>query len=201
MEKAVNAGFLVSLFLVIGCAHVPFAGKSSQPPTAAVKNGVHEGRPFESSGFVEKGRIVDGQRLQSGRNVVVIPFKAGVGVEATEALDKIALMIVKGISDAFASEGGGHHLQLLTVEDSQKADMIIQGHVTAMEHPSKIGRWILFKDTKKLGVEGKMTDAQTGEVILSFSDHAVSGAQREDHTQLGYRIGKNIGRFISAGME
>ena len=41
------------------------------------------------------------EALKNGKNIAVVPFTAGVGVEANEDLDRIALMIVKGISDVF----------------------------------------------------------------------------------------------------
>jgi len=203
MEKAVKAVLFVSLFLMVGCAHIPFIGKASQPSETVTKPQLKEQQTIESNDFVEKGQIVDASRLQQGHNLAIIPFKAGVDVEAGEELDRAALMVVKGISDAFADDHSGKHahFKVLTAEDSQAADLIVQGHITDMIKPSKVGRWVLLKKGKKLGVEGKMIDAQTGEAVVIFSDHAKTSIRKEDHAPLGYRIGQNIGRLILSGIK
>ncbi|MCK5178887.1 MAG: hypothetical protein KAR32_05095 [Candidatus Omnitrophica bacterium] len=195
MRKVVKAGCFIALFLMIGCAHIPFLGKSSQPADDAVESSVPE-QSVELNDFVKKGQIVDAESLKQGKNIAVIPFKAGVGVEANEELDRIALMIVKGIADTFA-DAEGNLFNILTAENLEGADFIVQGHVTSVKGPSKVSRWVLLKGHKRLGIDGKMVDAQTGEAIAVFADQATS--ETENYKDLGYRIGKNIGLFILSG--
>ncbi|MCK4882681.1 MAG: hypothetical protein KAS92_06635 [Candidatus Omnitrophica bacterium] len=197
MKKGVKAGCLISLLLMIGCAHIPFLGKSSQPAVDAVESIVPE-QPVESNRFVEKGRIVDASRLRQGKNVAVIPFKAGVGVEANEELERITLMIVKGIADTFADDQRGL-FTIVTAENLEAADFAIQGHVTGLKGPSKVKRWVLLKGHKMLGVDGKMIDAKTGETVAVFTDQVTS--QAENYKDLGHQIGKNIGLFVLSGTE
>ena len=197
MKRAAKAGCLVLLFLTIGCSHIAFLGKSPRPS----KNTIGPSKlkqPLESNNFVEKGQIIDVPRLQQGTNIAIIPFKAGVGVEANEELDKIALMIVKGVADVFADDQESR-FNILTAENSQEADFIIQGHITGVKGPSRVSRWILFKGQKTLDVDGKMVDAQTGETIAVFADKTET--KEADYKELGYRIGKNIGLFIVSGVE
>ena len=148
MRKAANAGLVLSLFFILGCAHIPFIGKSALSETEK-KFDSPEKPALESSQFVEKGRIVDVQRLQRKQSIAIVPFKAGVGVVASEESDKIALTIVKGISDAFAYDRSGKHkhFNILTAESSQKADLLIQGYITDMKSSSKISRWVLSCST------------------------------------------------------
>lgn len=204
MKRNSDTAFFVLLLLVAGCANIniPFVGKSSEQSKAVNKTDLPEKPSLEPSAFVEDGRIINAQRLQQGQNIVIIPFKAGVGVEATEELDKAALMLVKGISDAFGNDPRGEQnkFNILTAESVKEAEFIIQGHITDQRGSPKIKKWVLLKGTKTLGVEGKMTDAQTGETIAIFSDHAKTSMRKEDYKQLGYRIGKNIGQFILSGI-
>ena len=197
MKKVAKAGCLISVFLMIGCAHIPFIGTSSQSAKETMKSGRLE-PPLELNGFVVKGQIVDAGRLRQGKNIAVIPFKAGVGVEANEDLERIALMIVKGITDVFADDQGTS-FNILTAENSKEADFVIQGHVTNVKGPSRVSRWVLRKGQKTLSVDGKMIDAQTGKAIAVFTDQVTS--KTENYRDLGYRIGKDIGLYTLSGAD
>lgn len=202
IRKTIKVGGFISLILFVGCAHVPFFGQSTLSSTVTESDS-HRKQTLKSGHFEGKRRIVDAQRLQQGQNLAIIPFKAGVGVEANEELDRVALMIVKGISDVFTDNRGGKddYFNILTAENSQKADLIIRGHITAIRRLSRVSRWALMKKEKSLDVDGKMTDARTGETVLIFADRAKTKKKTEDYKQLGYRIGKKIGRFILSGAE
>ncbi len=194
MKKTIQLGCAISLFLLLGCTHIPFMGKAPQ-------SDVNEGPILESNKFVEQGKIIDAQALKTGKNIAVVPFTASVGVEANEALDKVALMIVKGISDTFADEQGQmqDRFTVLTAENLESADFIVQGHISSVQSPSKVDRWVLLKGQKSLGADGKMINAKTGETVLIFADAQKTVTKAEDYNQLGYRIGKNIGLFILSG--
>lgn len=203
MRRVVKAVFCMSLFLIVGCSHIPFVGKSAKSSTTVKKNDSSERKPLESVKYVEKGSIVDSLRLQKKQNIVIVPFTAGVGVEASDELDGVALMIIKGISDTFATDRTGkhNHFNILTAENAQNADLVVQGRVTQMTTSSKVSRWVLFKGEKKLGVEGKMLDPKTDEPTLIFVDHAKTRTRDENFKRLGYRIGTNIGRFILSSVK
>ena len=197
MRKVVKAGCLISLFLMIGCAHIPFFGKSAQSTKGTIESGETE-PPVEVNSFVEKGQIIDATRLKQGKNIVVIPFKAGVGVSANESLERITLMVVKGVADTFADDPEAS-FNFLTAENSMEADFVVQGHVTSRKGPSRVKRWVLLKGHKTLSVDGKMTDTETGEAVAVFNDQVTSTT--ESYEDLGYRIGKNVGLFILSGVD
>lgn len=183
--------------LSAGCAHIPFFGKSSHPTESAIESD-QESFPVAAEIYVEKGKIINAQRLRQGANVVVIPFKAGVNVAADDRLERVALMIVKGMADVF--DGGSEkRFQILTAEKVSDADLVVQGHVTNIQGPSKVRRWIMLKGFKVLRVEGEVVDKQTGETVAVFTDEVKT--KTENYKDLGYQIGGNIGSFILSGAE
>ena len=197
MRKMAKMGWFLSFFMIMGCSQAPFLRKSTRLDSDIVENKTLE-QPSELNRFVEKGQIIDAQRLKQGKLVAFIPFKAGVNVAANENLDRIALMIVKGSADVF-NEDQNNRYKVLTAENSGQADMIVQGHVTAVKGPSKVSRWIMLKGHKMLSVEGEVIDAQNGNTIAVFSDQMTS--EDKDYKELGYQIGKNISSFMLFGAE
>jgi len=202
MKRSLRLLCFVFLLSAVGCGHinVPFLGKSSNQSKTDEKSRT-QATPL-SAEFVDKGRIVNAQKLQQGRNIAIIPFTAGEAAESTQELDRVALMIVKGVVDAFADDHSGKHahFNILTSENSKDADLIVKGHITAMGGPSKLKRWMPISNKRKLSVEGKITDVQSGEVVVTFTDHAETKVETDDYKQLGYDLGKNIGRFILSGV-
>jgi len=205
MNRLIELVCLIALIVFSGCTQIqiPFIGKSSEQSNKTEISDLDDRQALELNAFIDKGRIVDAERLQQGRNIAIIPFKAGVRAEATDELDRVALMIVKGVSDVFADDQSGKHahFNLLTADHSDNADLIVQGHITDMGKPSKLSQWVMFKRKIFLGVEGKIIDAQTGNVVLTFKDTTVTDTKGENYKDLGYRIGNNIGQYILSGIE
>lgn len=202
MKSFVKLLCFILVGTMIGCGHltIPFIGKKSDQSLAGekVKNQLLDIQPAE---FVDRGRIVNAEKLKQGRNIAIVPFTAGVGAESTDELNRVALMIIKGVVDAFADDKTGKHayFNILMADDSKDADLIVSGHITAMGGPSKLKRWIPLSSKNKLSVEGKITDIQSGETVVIFSDYAQTETN-DDYKQLGYDLGKNIGRFILSGI-
>lgn len=199
-KKFVKILSFVFVLSFVGCGHlnIPFIGNqindeevSGRAETALI-----------STDFVDEGRIVNAEKLKQGRNIAIIPFTAGQSAESTDELDRVALMIIKGVADAFADDKTGKHahFNILTAERSSEADLMVKGHITTMGKSSRLKRWLLLSNKIKLSVEGKITDIQSGETIVIFTDHTRAGAGEDDYKQLGYDIGKNIGRFILSGI-
>ncbi len=192
---------------IVGCSSVdvPLLGKWVKQPDSAVKPKVKPvlSEPLKINEFVDEGRIANAELLTQGRNIAFMPFRAGVDAEATVLLDKIALRIVKGISDAFSNDRTGKHTHftILTVDDSKNADIHVKGYVTSMKQSSKFQKWFLLGEKKVLSVSGKLTDVKTGETLVVFSDQEETTQNDEGYHELGYRIGGNIGQFILSGVE
>ena len=136
MKKAQQLGFFILIFLIVGCSHIPFVGK--EPPADEVDE-----QPFEVNEYVQQGRVINAQALKSGKKVAVIPFTPGVGVEANEELDKIALMVVKGISEAFEEKQS--QFTVLTAENAEIAELIVTGHVNHIGDFNKMGSCAIIK--------------------------------------------------------
>jgi hypothetical protein len=171
--------------LAAGCGW--FSGK----PTAAVSASIEPQAPVT---FVRDGKVVDAQPLKEGGKIVVIPFKAGAGVEATDQLDQTALMLVKGIADLLRKEGVP--FVVLTDENAVDADFIIQGHITKIKKPAFVNRWILLNGKIGLDVEGRMLEARSNRTILVFEHGKRARVREKDYKQLGYLVGEDIARFF-----
>ena len=202
--KNLKTLFLIFLCFLIGCAWFKTNSSSSQ------------GASLDGA----TGKIVLAERLKKGGRLLVVPFSAGVGIEANEQCEKISLAIVRGIVDVFEENNvglrqttlkdntdtsnlgqhDGGRFEILFSEDSRKADLIIEGHITDLRQPSQFQKWVLRKKTMRLSVEGRMVDRTTGEMILAFNDTQQSKNSKKSYQELGYLIGKDIGHFIVSGI-
>ncbi len=170
-----------------GCAWFKGAGsaKTAQEQSAGTHRGIF---------FIRDGKVLDAQRVRAGGKLLIVPFTAGVGVEADVLLDKIALMIVKGMTEVLKDKAA--RFEVLVSENAQEADFVIRGHVTEMNKASRIRRWIPGNREISLEIEGEMTDAGNRETLLVFTHGIKARSDQEDYQQLGYRIGKDIGQFL-----
>ena len=185
MNRFRYAAFFLVLFFVSGCT---WLGLSKN----VVGNEDALEEPYSEAFFVKTGKIVDLERLEKGGAVLVVPFSAGANVVADERSDKIALMIVSGI----ANELKGSRFQMLDESNANGAKLIITGHITDTGKPARWKRWLLQASQNDVSVEGRMVDAASQSTVLVFTHSARSSGREKDHAQLGYEIGKDIGRYI-----
>jgi len=150
--------------------------------------------PEETSKYVQIGRIIDAERLNQGGTLVIVPFKAGVGVEANSTLDKIVLKIVKGISDQL--KDNKPYFEILLADDVNDAEFVIEGRVTGVKDSSVFKRLLFRKKELELSAKGKMIDRTTGDIVLVFDYKRNSEHKDEDHYHLAYMVGKDIARLI-----
>lgn len=166
--------------LCLGCA----SAKTKEPPPQA---------PLTSF------KILNEASLQKGGKLLIAPFRAGVNVEANEELNKIALMVVKGITEAI-KEQGENNFEILSYAQAQEADLMIEGHITKLTKPSRMNRMGLGDQKISLGLEGNMVNLETGEKALIFSDLDERGQKGNTHQDLAYAMGRAIGQAIAAGI-
>ncbi len=175
------------LFFLSGCAWLGLSKNvvvnEKVPEETAVDNG-----------FIKTGKILDAGRLKKGGKLLVVPFSPGANVAANEQSDKIALMIVKGMADELKKT----QFQVMNDANAHEADLIVMGHITATEGPSKWDRWLLKSSQNTVSIDGRMVDAASNATIFIFTHNAQASARQEDQAQLGYEIGKDIGRFIAS---
>ena len=185
-----------------GCAstNIPFFGKKSDQAETTTAS---DESLLVANEFVKKGRIVNRARLQQRQNVIIIPFHAGVNVEATDDLDRIALMMIKGITDTFgADQTGKHdHFHILTADSQEPDNLVLKGYFTDLSGPSTLKRLLPLTNKQSLGVSGELMDAKSGEVLVIFTDAVTTDDKNDDTMKLGYQIGINIGRFLLSGVD
>ncbi len=188
MKKINYPIFFILVCLLTGCSWIHSKKKDISNRDESIW------KEMGSAQFVETGKIVNPQRIANGGNLLIIPFRAGPDVEANDNLDKITLMIIKGVSDII--EENDANLKVLVAQNAQDAEFIIDGHITHVDASTKMNKLILRKNNITLSVKGQMVDRNTGELIAVFTDTLVSNKKEENHRQLGYAIGRNIGRFL-----
>lgn len=148
---------------------------------------------------VDEGRMISPGKLQAGGKILLVPFRAGKNVIATKELDKIAFRMMQGIS--IALEDNKPEFEILINLDQSQPDFLIDGYfIVKKESSDFLAKWFFKKKKFVLGVEGKLMDARSREVIAIFTDTMASNSPQEDFVYLGFRIGQNIGDFIRTSL-
>ena len=174
---------LISILTLSGCI-----GTQVEKPTISVNHG-----------FADTNRVIDPQRIKQGGKLLIIPFKAGEEVEANDELNKVALMMVKGIAEELKVQDSP--FTILTAEDADTADLIIKGHVVKMNQTIGLKKWIPGQNGIDLKVNGEMIDKKSNKRLLVFSQQKTGKQPQEDFKSLGKNIGYDIGRYIMTGVK
>ncbi len=143
-------------------------------------------------------RTINAKRLKLGGKILLIPFKAGPGVEATSELDEIALRVNKGMADTFKNNPHGDIFKVLDPQSKEQSDLKIKGFFTQYSTSSK--KFLLGKDRTVMSIEVHMLDTKTGEHILFFTDRKES-TMRSNQMVLGELLGEQIAEFILSGVK
>jgi hypothetical protein len=176
---------LITLFLITslcGCSFFHRKGTVESPP-----------KPL-----VQSGKIVNKEKLSTGGKLLIIPFSPGEDVAATSKMEKVAVMIAKGISEVIMESDSP--IEILMAHNSDMAQMILSGHVVRMSSTKGVKKLLLNKRQKSLGVQGKLFDKRTGQLIAYFSHEKQTSVIDESFEDIGLMIGKDIGRFILSGI-
>lgn len=141
------------------------------------------------------GKIVNRDALIKDGTLAVLPFKAGQGAAADPQLDRISLMIAKGIIDFLNEEKVP--FKILTTQDQGSPQMVIEGYIENLKRPGKISRWILRRSQTTLRVSGQMIVAGSKERVLIFQDTKSLKDPKRDGLDIAYQTGQDLGRFIA----
>ena len=174
------------LLLLVACVGCSWLGRRKNPPEANTQ-------------LFYSGKILNKERLSQGGNLLLQPFQAGPKVEANSQLDKISFRIMKGVSDSLKGNRPYFNILLDDERTVQEADLVLQGYITEMHKTSALSGF-LGKNKNNLGIEGKLVDTNTGEVLAVFSNTFEAQDKEEDHKKLGFRAGEDIGQFIVSQM-
>ncbi len=134
---------------------------------------------------LKEARVFQKDKLARGGNLLVVPFTAGVGVEASDDLDHVALQVVKGIADALQDKGTS--FKILVGENAETADFVIRGRIIQMDKKSK---------TASFGLEGSVLGVSDDEILAKFSQNQKSKNKADTFELMGYRTGIEIGQFL-----
>jgi len=122
------------------------------------------------------------------------PFIPGENVAATEECHKTALMMVRGAYDAFQEKKS--RWEIMTKENMERSDFIIEGRVVAWFEPSWFSRFFLRNKTKILKIEGKMIELDSGRAVAAFEDEIIAQRKEIFYRDLGYVLGARLGNRI-----
>jgi len=174
----VRKSFLLIVLVLFcsGCIH--FFGKSKV--TADVE------KPLVTSSKVF--RLDD---LQKGGTFAIYPFSAGVGVVSDQDLERLALHIVKSLSEELTKANGA--LQVYSVEDRGSADLVLKGRITQRVDRNKVV--LVKKGYQSIAVEAKITKTDNQALVLQFS-HKLKGADQDSWEAIGSQMGREIGRYL-----
>ncbi len=144
---------------------------------------------------LDQTRVFQKEKLSVGGNLLVVPFSAGENVEASDQLDRVSLMIVKGISDLLGKTD--KPFKVLVEKDAQNADFVIKGRIVQMQQKSPFHKpWEKKLSKYILRVEGSVLGVQDDEILAKFSKIEDANSQTEIFETLGYQIGEQIGHFL-----
>lgn len=143
-------------------------------------------------------KIIDASRLKEGGNLLVMPFRAGAGVLADEQLDRVSLMIVKGLVEAL--QQGNFPFRILSGETASEADLVIKGHIIELSVSKKFSVLGSGNKTLTLSIDGKMVEEKTGQSLVHFTKKEMATQKTEDFMALAYTLGREMGKLVLSGL-
>lgn len=143
--------------------------------------------------FQVAGDLVNLKRLNEGGKVGLLMFKAGPRAEANEQLDRVSLMLIKGIRESLDRR----RTPLTITTDQAQADLVLQGYVEEFSRPGKFDRWVKRRDKGRLSVSGEVWQQESGTKVLTFAS-SDDISKTENALDVAYKMGRAIGDFICA---
>ena len=139
-------------------------------------------------------RVLKKNSFNRGEKLLIVPFTAGTGVEATSNLNRLSLMIVKGMDETLKKNHAP--FEVLGSQDADQADLILQGHITQETESGIFKRWLFRKREAMVAVEGEVIEKRTGDLVLRFSHQRKTDLKSEWEITLAEGIGEDIGVFL-----
>ncbi len=146
------------------------------------------------------GEVTQPHFFRSGCCIVIEPFRAGVGVAASDEFDRLSLIVLRGIMDGLRD--GGAECDLFHGHDQDQAmetpDGVISGSIVHLGVRGQWQRLIGGSRQRFVQVEGKAVDAH-GELVAVFQHTVTARYQDMTQTDLLLEAGNAIGLFLSQG--
>ena len=139
--------FMVSVLISAGCSSFNMDWNPFYKP-ADIAQPVIE-KPQEeiveiANPYVDSGRIIHADKLSQGGNLLIIPFRAGPGVESNTRLDELSLKMIQGI--AAELKDYRPYFQILTDQGKEEPDVILKGFFTEVGQDAGLMGWIPGKN-------------------------------------------------------
>lgn len=164
-----------------------------------VFSGCFSSSSVKSSSPRATGTIVKEAEFKKGGTLVILPFKAGANAAASQKLDRVAMMIVKGAVDYLAEQRTP--FTVLTTEDQGSPQLILEGYVDNFSYSGKMSRMVLRNKETTLSVRGQMVVAATRDRIFVFQHKKTMPDPKKDGLDVAYQTGQDLGRFIVDALE
>lgn len=143
---------------------------------------------------IPTGQIINREAFLKGGTLVVLPFKAGEDAMANPQLDRVALMLAKGVIDYLDEQRTPY--QVLTTQDQGRPQMIIDGYIHDFNRPGRISRWIFRNKQTRLRISGQMVLSDGKERVMVFQADKSLADPKRDGLDVAYQTGQDLGRFI-----
>ncbi len=165
----------------------------------SVVSGCFSSTPAKSSSSVfspsrATGTVIKEAEFKKGGTLVILPFKAGANAVASPQLDRVALMVVKGMVNYLGEEKTP--FTVLTTEDQGRPQLVIEGYVDDFSQSGKMSRMVLRNKKITLSVSGQMVVAGTHDRLLVFQHTKSRPDPKKDGLDVAYQTGQDLGRFI-----
>ncbi len=141
------------------------------------------------------GTVLDSVLLAQGGDLALAPFKAGSRAEADGELDRLSMMILKGIKDGIEEHDTSLHI---IGNNEGQPKIVLEGYVQEYSKTSRLSRMMLRPNRDSLVLEGELWVNPTGERLLSFSTQRKFDPKKEKPKDVAYALGKDIGDFVGA---
>ncbi len=118
-------------------------------------------------------------------------FKAGPQAVADEGLDRVSMMLIKGISEQLQAAGSIWEM----ANEAHAAEYVLAGHIEEFSLPGRVsGIW--RKNNSRLSVSGEVYSKDSQAKILTFASS--KNITAKNFMDAAYHMGKAIGDFILA---
>ncbi len=119
------------------------------------------------------------------------PFRAGPQAVADEELDRVSMMLIKGLTESLQAAGSAWTV----TDEAAEADYVVEGYIEEFSLPGKVSG-VLRKKRTRLSVSGEVYRQDSQARVLTFA--TFKNITRKNFMDASYQAGKSIGDFILA---
>ncbi|MBF0490869.1 MAG: hypothetical protein HQL15_09735 [Candidatus Omnitrophica bacterium] len=141
------------------------------------------------------GSLLDRETLGQGGDIALVPFKAGAKAEANDELDRLSLMIIRGIKESLDAQKNAFH-----VVDPEKTQprMALQGYIDEFSKTGKLRKMMFRPAESCIALEGEVWLISNGQRLLSFSEERRFNPKKEKTLSVAYDMGRSIGDYLGS---